>query len=152
MKRHSSLAVAFSTEGDINFLPVIEVVRGLFGVEEGMTEDQVRSLILEKAANSLGSLIPFFLNLLSLRVDDPLFQCLDPEARKFGTFEAIKSLLLALAAERPLILFLEDVHWTDKLSEDLFTYFSRGIPGHPVLDACCLPSGGFSCLGQRSSL
>ncbi len=118
---------------NINFLPAIEVVRGSFGIEEGMTEDEVGSLILEKAANGLRSMIPFFRNLLSLRVDDPVFQTLDPEARKFGTFEAIKNLLLALATERPVILFLEDVHWIDKLSEDLFTYFSRCMFGHPVL-------------------
>jgi class 3 adenylate cyclase/tetratricopeptide (TPR) repeat protein len=118
---------------NINFLPVIEVARASFGIEEGMTEDEVSNLIFKKAAHGLGSMTPFFRDLLSLRVDDPLFQTLDPEARKFGTFEAIKSLLLALVAERPLIIFLEDVHWIDKLSEDLFTYFSRSMFGHPVL-------------------
>jgi class 3 adenylate cyclase/tetratricopeptide (TPR) repeat protein len=118
---------------NINFLPVIEVVRAAFGIEEGMGEDHVSNLLIQKADKGLGAMIPFFRNLLSLRVDDPLFQMLDPEARKFGTFEAVKSLLLGLVSERPLILFLEDVHWIDKVSEDLFTYFSRCMLGHPVL-------------------
>ena len=56
-----------------------------------------------------------------------------PEGRKFGTFEAVKNLLLAISVEKPLVVFLEDVHWIDKISEDLFTFFSRCILEHPIL-------------------
>ena len=37
-------------------------------------------------------MIPFFRNMLSLKVDDPRFKMLNPEGRKFGTFEAVKNL------------------------------------------------------------
>jgi class 3 adenylate cyclase/tetratricopeptide (TPR) repeat protein len=118
---------------NISFLPVIDVVREAFEIEEGMTEEAVGNRIEEEATKTLATMIPFYRNLLSLKVDDPMFNTLNPEGRKFGTFEAVKNLLLALSEEMPLVLFLEDAHWMDKMSEEFFTYFSRSFLDHPIL-------------------
>jgi class 3 adenylate cyclase/tetratricopeptide (TPR) repeat protein len=117
----------------MNFLPVRDVVKEIFGLREGMDEETVKGRIKEQSADSLTQFLPFFHNLLSLKVDDPKFNSLNPEGRKFGTFEAVKSLLLALSQQKPLVVFLEDVHWMDKISEEFFTYLSRCIHGHPVM-------------------
>jgi len=118
---------------NISFLPVIDLVKGALGIEEGMTEEQVGQRIEEKASPALASRIPFYRNLLSLPVEDPAFNSLDPESRKFGTFEAVKELFLAQSQAQPLILFLEDVHWMDKISEEFFAYLSRCLADHPIL-------------------
>ncbi len=117
----------------LNFLPVIDLVKAAFGIVERMSEEEVGNRIMEKAQNGLAPMIPFYRNLLSLKVDDPRFNVLDPEGRKFGTFEAVKNLLLAMSEEKPLVIFLEDVHWIDKISEEFFTYFSHCIHGHKIL-------------------
>ncbi|MGD2270331.1 MAG: adenylate/guanylate cyclase domain-containing protein [Desulfobacterales bacterium] len=118
---------------NINFLPVIDVVRKAFDIEGGMTAEDVARQIDAKATDDLAPMIPFYKNLLSLTVDDPKFGALNPEGRKFGTFEAVKNLLLDLSAEKPLVVFLEDAHWMDKISEEFFTYFSRSLATHPIL-------------------
>jgi class 3 adenylate cyclase/tetratricopeptide (TPR) repeat protein len=118
---------------NINFLPVIDVVKTCFGIVEGMSEEEVGNRITERAKNGLAPMISFYRNLLSLKIDDPRFNFLDPEGRKFGTFEAVKNLLLAMSEEKPLIIFLEDVHWMDKISEEFFSYFSRCIHDHKIL-------------------
>jgi predicted ATPase len=118
---------------NINFLPVIDVVKAAFGIEEGMTEEEVGNRIEEKATGVLVPMIPFHRSLLSLRVDDPKFNALNPEGRKFGTFEAVKELLFALSEEKPLVVFLEDVHWMDRISEEFFTYFSRSFLDRRIL-------------------
>ncbi|MBT4512643.1 MAG: AAA family ATPase, partial [Chloroflexi bacterium] len=118
---------------NINFLPIIDLVRQSFSIEEGMTEEEARHRIREKAGEKLKSMVPFYENLLSLKVDDPKFNSLNPEGRKFGTFEAVKDLLLAQSQNQPLVVFIEDVHWIDKISEDLLTFFSHCIQEHPVL-------------------
>ena len=112
---------------------MIDVVKAAFGIVEGMSEEEVGNRIMERAKNGLAPMIPFYRNLLSLKVDDPRFNVLDPEGRKFGTFEAVKNLLLAMSEEKPLVIFLEDVHWMDKISEEFFTYFSHCIHGHKIL-------------------
>ncbi len=118
---------------NINFLPVIDVVKAAFGIVEGMSEEEVGNRIKERAKNGLAPMVPFYRHLLSLKVDDPRFNLLDPEGRKFGTFEAVKNLLLAMSEEKPLVIFLEDVHWMDKISEEFFNYFSHCIHGHKIL-------------------
>ena len=118
---------------NINFLPVRDLVKAAFDIEEGMTEKGVGNRIEEKATEGLSSMIPFYRSLLSLEVDDPGFNALNPEGRKFGTFEAVKKLLLALSKGKPLVVLLEDVHWMDKLSEEFFAYFFRCILDNPIL-------------------
>ncbi|MFC1833766.1 adenylate/guanylate cyclase domain-containing protein [Thermodesulfobacteriota bacterium] len=130
---------------NINFLPVIDIVRAAFGIQEGMTEEEVGARIEQKAADALAPMTPFYRNLLSLPVDDPMFAMLDAEGRKFGTFEAVKNLLLAGSTEKPLVVFLEDVHWIDKISEDLFTFFSRCILDHPILMLSAYRPEGSPC-------
>jgi class 3 adenylate cyclase len=118
---------------NINFLPLIDIVRSAFGIEEGMSEEEAGRRIQEKATEGLGKMIPFYRNLLSLKVDDEGFNTLNPEGRKFGTFEAVKNLLLSISESKPLVVFIEDVHWIDKISEDFFVFFSHSIQGKTIL-------------------
>ncbi|NTV57956.1 MAG: AAA family ATPase, partial [Deltaproteobacteria bacterium] len=74
---------------NINFLPVIDIVKGAFGVEEARTEEDLCKRIEERATRNLAPMIPFYRSLLSLRVEDPMFKVLEPEGRKLGTFEAV---------------------------------------------------------------
>ena len=117
----------------MNFLPVRDVVKEAFGLRVGMDEETVKGRIKEQSPDNLTQFLPFYHNLLSLKVDDPKFNSLNPEGRKFGTFEAVKSLLLVLSRQKPLVVFLEDVHWMDKISEEFFTYLSRCIHGQPIM-------------------
>jgi class 3 adenylate cyclase/tetratricopeptide (TPR) repeat protein len=118
---------------NINFLPLIDIARDIFSAKEDVSEEEVGRHIEAVAKDSLATMIPFYRNLLSLRVDDPSFNALQPEGLKYGTFEALKSLLLTMAARKPLVVFIEDVHWIDKISEEFFTFFSRSMLGHPIL-------------------
>ncbi|MDH7499176.1 MAG: adenylate/guanylate cyclase domain-containing protein, partial [candidate division NC10 bacterium] len=65
--------------GKINFLPLIEIVKEAFGIQKGMSEDEVRHRVSQGAREGLSPLIPFYWNLLSLKVDDPKFNTLNPE-------------------------------------------------------------------------
>jgi len=119
--------------GNINFLPVMDLVKAAFGIKQDMDETDVGRRIDKKATGQLAPMIPFYRSLLSFKVDDPKFASLPPEGRKFGTFEAVKDLLIRLSEEKPLVVFVEDVHWIDKISEEFFTFFSRCISEHPIM-------------------
>jgi len=45
----------------------------------------------------------------------------------------VKDVLISLSNQKSLVVFLEDVHWIDKISEALFTYFARCITEQPIL-------------------
>jgi len=118
---------------NINFLPVIDLVKSALEIEDSFSKEEMLSRIEAVASGSLNPLIPFYLSLLGLKVEDQKFKALNPEGRKFGTFEAVKNLLLFRASEKPLVVFLEDAHWIDKISEELFSYLSRSFQNYPVL-------------------
>jgi predicted ATPase len=48
-----------------------------------------------------------------------------PEIERDKTFEAVARVLVQLSAQKPLILFLDDLHWADHLSLALIHYVSR---------------------------
>lgn len=48
-------------------------------------------------------------------------------------FRQVREALAALAARRPLLLFLDDLHWADPASLDLLRHLARGLATLPVL-------------------
>ena len=63
--------------------------------------------------------VPYFARLLGVAPADDGVATLEPEAFRRGLHEAFASWLSAVAAERDLILALEDVHWADASSLEL---------------------------------
>ena len=51
-------------------------------------------------------------------------------------FWATRSLLDALARERPLVVFFEDVHWAEPTFLDLVEYLAERVQGVPILLVC----------------
>nr|AFJ05085.1 pimaricin regulator [Streptomyces platensis] len=51
---------------------------------------------------------------------------------RFLTHDAVCEVLFALAAQRPLVLLMEDLHWADAASLDLLRLLSTRSQGHPL--------------------
>lgn len=58
---------------------------------------------------------------------------LDPEAEKHRVFESLARFGASLAATRPLLIILEDLHWSDEQSLELLHFFIRRIAALPIL-------------------
>ena len=58
---------------------------------------------------------------------------LDAGSAALRTYDAVTRLLAASAAERPLLVVLEDIHWADASSLRLLTYAAEWLSGHRVL-------------------
>ncbi len=54
---------------------------------------------------------------------------LSPQVWKDQAFDRVAKTLLTISGERPLILFLEDMHWADSASLALLHYISRVVNG-----------------------
>lgn len=74
---------------------------------------------------------------------DPELPRLEPEVARCGIaggmasqddlFAAILGLLREAARRRPIVLFLDDLHWFDRASLDLFRTLARQIANDPIL-------------------
>lgn len=97
---------------------VIEAVRGLGGHLEG--------LALGPVAGALRPLLPELAEWLP-----PALESLDDRlAERHRVFRGLVELLAALAAARPVVLVLEDLHWADAQTREFIAYWLSGTwPG-----------------------
>jgi predicted ATPase len=123
----------FNYGSKVNYLPITDLLRAFYTIEKGLSETESGDRIVRNTPKGVEAAIPFIRNLLSLKVEDPAFTLLNAEGQKYATFEMVKNLLIQLSQEKPLVLFLEDVHWMDRISEDLFTFFTHCLTGRRIL-------------------
>ena len=122
----------------IPFLPVIDLVKGGFGIEEGDGE----AAIVEKVRAGLAALgadpaaEPYVRALLAVDPGEPAVAAMDAGARRFAIFEALKRLTLVSAARQPIVILVEDLHWIDQASEQYLTYLVDALASAPVLLLC----------------
>jgi tetratricopeptide (TPR) repeat protein len=58
---------------------------------------------------------------------------LEPDQRRQQIHVALRSVLKSLAADKPLVLLLDDLHWIDPLSTDLMLFLTNLIAEAPIL-------------------
>lgn len=57
----------------------------------------------------------------------------DPETARGRLFEAFLSLVEGLAADHPVVLVIEDLHWADRSTRELFAFLVRRVRAERVL-------------------
>jgi class 3 adenylate cyclase len=102
------------------------LLRGWLGLPEGAAEPELRKGLQEASTQVLGAeapeIFPFLGHLLSIKLEGEAakrVQALDPQALQACYLEAVRRLLVALAARQPVVLVLDDIHWADPSSIDL---------------------------------
>ena len=140
-------------------------ILGLAGIGKSRLAQELASLAAEQATVLVGRCVPYGegLTFWPLReiVDQltaaggpeellpdghearPLADSLQEAIGDAGTagdreeiFWATRSLFEALARERPLVVFFEDVHWAEPTVLDLVEYLAERVRGAPILFVC----------------
>jgi predicted ATPase len=108
-------------EPGLPFAPFVSVVRSL--VEQQGVADVV-SLVGHDGARELARLLPEL---------GPVPSDGDPGMARSRLFESLRLLFGRLAARRPLVLIVEDLHWADRSTRDLLAYLARNLRGARLL-------------------
>jgi class 3 adenylate cyclase/tetratricopeptide (TPR) repeat protein len=119
----------------IPYLLVIDLLRGYCGIVETDTPDA----IVEKVRSSLFELGldpdqdgPVLLHLLGVKDIAGSPAPANPEAVRAKIFEVFRRLSIRGSRRRPLILVLEDLHWVDKVSEELLGLLTEDVSGASI--------------------
>jgi ABC-type transport system substrate-binding protein/class 3 adenylate cyclase len=107
------------------YWPIRDLVREWLGVGASTPEARVRLELKTQLAelfDDADEIYPFFASLIGLTLEPEAAERireLNREGVQHQTFEAFSELLCRLAAERPLCLVLEDLHWADEATIEL---------------------------------
>jgi DNA-binding SARP family transcriptional activator len=107
---------ALETEGNLPYAPVVAALRPRLECENA-PDDLLGDLWLAELAHLLPELCERYPDLPPVMVESALGQG--------RLFEAVTRLGQALAARRPLVLFLDDMQWADGGTRDLVHYVVR---------------------------
>jgi class 3 adenylate cyclase/predicted ATPase len=118
------------------YCPVIDILRANFNIKEGEGEYEIKEKV-DRGLMVLGvdesSIRPYLLELFSVKDSGIAETPMSPEVRKDRIIEAIKRITLAGAEIRPIVMAVEDLHWIDESSEELFKDILDSISGARVL-------------------
>jgi class 3 adenylate cyclase/tetratricopeptide (TPR) repeat protein len=105
-----------SQRTDSSYYPISTLIRAMFeiGVNENpeAVTDRVKDGV-NRLDPMLAPFLPSILSLLDLSADDQEWRKLEPSERRLRTIEAVRSLVLRLARSKPLVILIEDLHWSD---------------------------------------
>lgn len=121
---------------NIPYLPVIELVRRAFAVEEGDVEGRVIERLEHGTAGwdeAAREALTYLRNLLRVDPDDPRLLRMDPRERRAGILDALRALVVQESRQRPLIVVVEDLHWIDEASRTVVAALVDVVPSRPVL-------------------
>jgi class 3 adenylate cyclase/tetratricopeptide (TPR) repeat protein len=119
----------------VAYHPVMDILKANFDIREGDGDSEVKEKVkrqLKVLRVDKASTLPYLLELLSVK-DSGIDQiAMSPEGRKDRIMEALNQIVLKGSEIRPLIMAIEDLHWIDKGSEDVFKNLLNSIAGAKV--------------------
>ena len=118
-------ARCLSYGAELAYWPLIDLVRRTADLRSDLDPGEA-AMRLQILLRAVPNAVPYFARLLALSIpegDDDV-AALEPEAFRRGLHDAFTSWLRALAAEKPVILALEDLHWADNSTIALITEFA----------------------------
>jgi class 3 adenylate cyclase/tetratricopeptide (TPR) repeat protein len=105
----------------VPFLPLLELLRDLFGIADNDSSDEARQKIvgvLSSKARDVDEVLPLVFDLLGVRDPDHVAPTMDPEARKRKLLAFVRHLVQVRSAGEPLVIFIDDAHWIDLGSDE----------------------------------
>ncbi len=115
-------------------LPVLQLLRAFFGIEEGQSERAARERIAGRMLllgdAELREELPLILDLLGVAVPSDAAP-VDPEAHQERVFRTLTRLLMA--SREPSVLLVEDLHWLDPASDRIVMQLVAAAPAHARL-------------------
>jgi class 3 adenylate cyclase/tetratricopeptide (TPR) repeat protein len=127
---------AFSHLAATPYLPVIDLLRSYFEIEDVSQAQAIRDAVTGKIRaldeRLTDSVVPLLLLLDGLGEDDS-FRALDPARRRARTLEALKRLLLQQSRREPLVLVFENLHWIDGETQAFLDTLIESLPTARIL-------------------
>ncbi len=119
----------------VAYHPVIDILKANFDIRKDDGDSEIKEKVkrqLKVLRTDEASTLPYLLELLSVKDSGIDKIPMSPEGRKDRIMEALKRIVLKGSEVRHLIIAVEDLHWIDKSSEDVFKNMLNNITGAKI--------------------
>jgi DNA-binding NtrC family response regulator/tetratricopeptide (TPR) repeat protein len=139
LRQHVSLHGARYLEGrcvsygrPVAYLPFADVLRQLCGIGDGDDGATVEAKVT-RALTAVGLDRRRAAALLGVLGRTETSTDTEPQALRAQTFDAIQQLLVGASWQRPVVLAIEDLHWSDPISEELLGALIASLSNAAIL-------------------
>ena len=118
------------------FLPVIDLLRAYFGVEDRDDPRRMREKLIGKLLaldEGLRPALPALEAVLDLPVEDAAWANVATDQRRRRVIDAVRHVLLRESQAQPLLVIFEDLHWVDGDTQALLDGLVESLPSHRLL-------------------
>jgi class 3 adenylate cyclase/tetratricopeptide (TPR) repeat protein len=129
-------AVSFSHGKATAYLPLVDLLRSYFGIED---DDDVRKR-REKVAGRIALLdrahedaLPYVFGLLGLTEGEDPLAGMDVQTRRRRSLDHLKRILLRESLNQPLMVIFEDLHWIDEETQAFLNVLADSIGTAKIL-------------------
>jgi tetratricopeptide (TPR) repeat protein len=116
--------------------PVRDLLRQLWGLPDPSAPD-VLTATLQQRLHAAGIVAedgaPFLLQILDVSVDPQSLAALSPQERRVRTFTLLRQLVLHASQHQPLVLAVENLHWSDPTSEEWLAALAAQVGVRAIL-------------------
>lgn len=119
-----------------SYYPISILIRAIFeiGADDNpeIVIDRVKDGI-NRLDRTLSAFLPSILSLLDISADDQDWKKLEPSEKRLRTTEAVRSLVLRLAQSKPLVILIEDLHWSDAETRIILQNLAAALNGTKIV-------------------
>jgi class 3 adenylate cyclase/tetratricopeptide (TPR) repeat protein len=120
-----------------SYLPLIDLLRRYFQIQDRDTEQQVRERVGRKLLalgdEKLLAQLSLLIGALGISGSDDTWANIHPFERQTLIFDAFKRLLVRESQDQPLCLVIEDMHWIDSETQTFLEMLLESIPAARML-------------------
>ena len=116
----------FEPDHALPYAPLLSLLRGRFA-------SRAKDEIIRDLGPTGPELVKLVPELAALLQDVRPSPALEPEQEKRRLFEALTQIVVGRAAAGPLVVIIEDLHWSDDISLEFLLHLARRIAGLPLL-------------------
>jgi len=118
------------------WLPVLELLRGYFGIQDvddtAARREKVRARITAPDP-AFNEVLPYLWGLLGIQEEPDPLALMDAPIRRQRTLDAIKRIIVRVSLNQPTVVIFEDLHWIDTETQALLDLLADSVAGARIL-------------------
>ncbi len=120
----------------IPFLPILELLRGYFGIEERDSAEDARRKIagtLVLVDRSLEQALPLVFEFMGVPDRNQPAPRMEPDVHQRQLFGALRQMIHVRSESDPGVILIDDMHWIDRASEEFMEHLVEAVINSRIL-------------------